>query len=250
MHRFCVPPPLRPGAEVELPEDTARQIARVLRLRPGAAVILFCGDGAEYAAELCAVTPHGVSAVVQDARAPEVELPRPLEVAVAVLKGEKLDWTVQKLTELGAAAILLMETERTVVTAGEERWPRRLERFRRIAREAAEQSGRVRLPEIREPRALAALLAGEQVRLWCDPEAPPGSPAALPASPAAVRLFLGPEGGFSPAETGAAREAGALPVWLGRRVLRAETAAVAAAVVVGRLLEAPERGGQWAVVSG
>lgn len=239
MHRFYVPAECLAGDLAELPADVAQQVTRVLRLRPGAWVILFSGDGSQTEAVLEEVAPRAVTARLLERVTPDVELPAELHVAVAVLKGEKLDWVVQKLTEIGAARISLLRTERTVVAAGEERWPRRLERFRRIAQEAVEQSGRVRLPRIQEPAPLSEFLQRDAAgtRLILDPLAGPDLIAAVqPGAP--VTLLIGPEGGFSPAELDAARGAGFQGVRLGRRVLRAETAAIAASAIAALRLEA------------
>jgi 16S rRNA (uracil1498-N3)-methyltransferase len=233
MHRFYVPPALLDGSSLVLPPETARQALRVLRLRPGHRVVLFSGDGQECEAVLEEVTSGRVSARVECRRTPQVELGCRLHAAVAVLKGEKLDWTVQKLTELGACRISLLLTERTVVTAGEERWPRRVERLRRIAQEAAEQCGRVRLPEIFQPRPLRAFLEDEEgaprLLLHVGAEAPLSAEAA--ACRERVTLLSGPEGGFTQAEAALALGL----VSLGPRVLRAETAAIAAAAVIASL---------------
>ena len=237
-HRFYVPAECLVGEVAELPADVAQQVTRVLRLRSGARVVLFSGDGSQTEAVLEEVAPRVVTARLLERTAPNVELPAELHVAVAVLKGEKLDWVVQKLTEIGAARISLLRTERTVVAAGEERWPRRLERFRRIAQEAVEQSGRVRLPRIQEPVALRKFLQQDPVgtRLILDPLAGKDISAAVqPGIP--VTLLIGPEGGFSAAEVDAAREAGFQGVRLGRRILRAETAAIAAAAIAALRLE-------------
>jgi 16S rRNA (uracil1498-N3)-methyltransferase len=227
MHRFYVPAELLQAEEARLPAGVAAQITRVLRLRPGAALTLFCGDGFQQEAVIQEAGPSGVTVRLMERSAPEVELPCGLHVAVAVLKGEKLDWTVQKVTELGARRISLLRTERTIVSAAEERWPRRLERYRRIAGEAAEQSGRVRVPEILELRRLEAALQGEEgtTRLILDPSAASPLLSLLDPCPESVMVLVGPEGGFTEGEVRAAVKGGAVRARLGRRILRAETAA-------------------------
>jgi 16S rRNA (uracil1498-N3)-methyltransferase len=242
MHRFFVPSDLLLTEEVDLPRQTAQQVVRVLRARSGERVVLFCGDGCEWEAVLEEVTPKSVRARLLERRTPDVELRCRFHAAVAVLKGEKLDWVVQKLTELGASRISLMLTERTVVSAGEERWSRRMERYERITREAAEQCGRVRVPSLHEPRSLARLLSEERdgLRLILDPFCSAPLSAQLGSCPEQVLLLIGPEGGFSPSEVETAREAGVQPVSLGRRVLRAETAAIAAAALVAAADDARE----------
>lgn len=237
-HRFWVPSELLGAREVPLPAETGRQIARVLRLRAGDEITLFCGDGEECAARLREVTAGGVVAEVTSRSRPEVELPCRLHLAVAVLKGEKLEWVVQKATELGAARLSFLRTERTVVEAGAERWQRRRERYERIAREAAEQSGRVRVPEIGDPEPLAqALGGGAEVRCILAPESTRPLLGVLDRQPSGVLLLVGPEGGFTEAELSLAQEAGAARVGLGKRTLRAETAAVAAAALVAAAAE-------------
>jgi 16S rRNA (uracil1498-N3)-methyltransferase len=230
LHRFHVPPPLVGGGRVVLPEGVGRQLIRVLRARVGERVVLFCGDGREHEAELISVTPP--EALVGPCAMPDTELRAPLHVAVALLKGEKLDWVVQKLTELGAARISFLATERTVGLPRGERWERRQERYQRIAVEAAEQSGRVRVPEIGGVTGAADLAAaGAAPAFFLDPEAAAPLGAALRPCPDSALVLVGPEGGFTPAERDAVLAAGGRAVTLGRRVLRAETAAIAAAAV-------------------
>lgn len=237
MHRFFISAELLQSETVTLPPETARQVSRVLRMREGERVVLFCGDGMECEAVLTQVG-SSVVAEVRERRRPEVELGCHLHVAVAVLKGEKLDWVVQKLTELGAGRISFLTTGRTVVEAGSERWSRRSERYARIAREAVEQCGRVRLPEIGEPASLEAVLRGpEERKLFLAPGAEQPLARAVGPETRSVLLLIGPEGGFTDAELRTAVEAGAEAVSLGRRILRAETAALAAAAVVTAQLE-------------
>lgn len=235
MQRFYTPgAEIEPGAELPLTPEASAQVARVLRLRLGARVVLFTGDGREWEGELQTISPSRCTVRVEEARSPQVELSCALHVAVAVLKGEKLDWTVQKLTELGAARISLVQTDRTIVTAGEERWAKRIVRLRRIAEEAAEQSGRVAVPVLREPVRLKDLLqsASEECRLFLDPLASEAMTQALRPCPAEVLVCVGPEGGFTENELERAREAGVRPVRMGARILRAETAAITAAALV------------------
>lgn len=221
------------------PTDIGHQVTRVLRLRAGERVALFCGDGSECEAVLETAASGHVTAHIVERRTPDVELPCELHVGMAVLKGEKLEWAVQKLTELGVSRISFLATERTVVTAESERWSKRLERYRRIAREAAEQCGRVRVPEIHEPVGIAAAIeaSGEAARLFLDPRSSRTALELLRPCPAKVLALIGPEGGFTETEAAAAREAGASAVGLGPRVLRAETAALAVAVLAAAAAE-------------
>jgi 16S rRNA (uracil1498-N3)-methyltransferase len=241
MNRFCVPAENLSREELNLPDEIARQVARVLRLRAGDRIAVFSGDGSEVEATLVEVTSRGVRVRLGERRYPDTALRCAVRVGLAVLKGEKLDWTVQKLTELGVSEIALLNTERTISSAGEERWSRRMERYRRIAREAAEQCGAVHLPELREPVDLARFLEstdGEQPRSILDPRASLSLHARLHPPPARFTLLVGPEGGFTEREVQLATQHDVVPVSLGRRTLRAETAAVAAAAVIAQVGEA------------
>jgi 16S rRNA (uracil1498-N3)-methyltransferase len=231
-HRFFVAAEILREERVRVDGPVAEQVRRVLRLRVGEEIGLFCGDGWEYRVTLVAVGERQLDGKVTERWQPETEPRAAVWLGVAVLKGEKLEWVIQKGTELGLAGILLLQTARTIVTAGAERWEGRRERYRRIAIEAAEQCGRARVPTVDGPvrfaEALAraatfdrALLTHEEsplplARAWA------GSGTGGP-----TLLFVGPEGGFTPEEVAAAEAAGIPAVSLGPRVLRAETAALA-----------------------
>jgi 16S rRNA (uracil1498-N3)-methyltransferase len=207
-------------------------------VRTGEKIVLFCGDGREHEAVLEVISSRDVTARIVGTTTPAVELPCFLHVAVAALKGEKLDWTIQKLTELGVARVTLLETERTVRHAGDERWARRLERYTRIATEAAEQSGRLVVPAVAGPASIEEVLSSSgSPAFFLDPRAERLLTAALRPVPRSILLLVGPEGGFTPAEEERAVEAGAVRVGLGRRTLRAETAAIAAAAVAAMVVE-------------
>jgi len=209
-----------PAAPEVAPEDR-HHLVRVLRLRPGELVVASDGRGGSvrcvYTGARTLLEPLGVLS--------RAERPTPLlTVAFAPVKGERPEWVVQKLTELGVDRIVPLATERVVVRWEGERAERTLERLRRIAREAAAQSRRVWLPEVEEPIDLAALVsAGTPVAL--------GDPDGDPPSLAHPALAIGPEGGWSDAE-----RALRLPtVALSDGVLRAETAAVAAGTLLAAL---------------
>lgn len=253
MHRFFVARETLCGEVVRLPEPVATQVRRVLRLRSGDEIALFCGDGWEHRFTLTAVGAGCVEGRLRERWQPETEPRVSLWLAMALLKGEKPEWVIQKGTELGVSGFLLMETARTIVTAESDRWETRRERYRRVAVEAAEQCGRVRIPTIEGPlsfveavaRAAAfdrALLAHEGGRLHpvrALADCGPGGSAFQPA-PCAVRsvlLLVGPEGGFTPEEVAAAEAAAITSVTLGRRVLRSETAALVLATLTLSLLD-------------
>lgn len=243
--RFFVDFPLAVGQQVELPEALAHQVRRVLRLRPGAALVLLNGDGLEYSVELTALDGQRAVGQVLATRRNGTEPRAAVTLYAAPLKGDHFAYTLQKATEIGAAAFVPVLTARTI--AGEAN-ASKVERWQRIVREAAEQARRGRVPPVRSPMVLAeafrlATAAGPGLILW-EEEARQGLREAIAALPAArgvapaLGVFIGPEGGFSPAEVALAREAGIIPVTLGARILRAETAAaVATALALAALGE-------------
>jgi 16S rRNA (uracil1498-N3)-methyltransferase len=241
-HRFFVAAEVLRAERVRVDGPVAEQVRRVLRLRVGEEIGLFCGDGWEHRVTLVAVGERHLEGEVVERWRPETEPRAAVWLAVAALKGEKLEWVIQKGTELGLAGILLLQTARTIVTAGAERWEGRRERYRRIAVEAAEQCGRARIPAVDGPVRFAdalaraamfdrALLTHEESRL------PLARAWAGSCSGGSALLFVGPEGGFTPEEVAAAEAAGIPAVSLGPRVLRAETAALATVTLALAVLD-------------
>ncbi|MGH8122818.1 MAG: 16S rRNA (uracil(1498)-N(3))-methyltransferase [Rudaea sp.] len=228
---------LQLGTTVLLPEQAGEHVARVLRLQRGSALILFNGDGREYDAQLASVAKHAVSAQVTSARDADCESPLQLTLAQSIARGEKMDWILQKATELGVASIVPLVTERTEVKLDEERAERRVAHWRSVIAGACEQSGRTRLPQIEAPQRLDRWLGGL---------ADDGAPrlALLPEGEVSVRHFIqvekisakdtgvllcvGPEGGFSEQDAALLRHAGFHGLRLGPRILRTETAGLAA----------------------
>ncbi len=242
--------PLQPQAEIELPAEVAHQARDVLRLAPGATLRLLDGVGGEYPAELIEVERKRVTARLgqreEGRREPDVRV----VLCQGMLKAAKFEWVLQKGTELGVAAFVPMLCERAVA-ATEEASESKRRRWERIVIEAVEQCGGSRVPALSAPRPLVHMLANQ----------PPGTIALIPweeesatplhatlramltspseaAHPREVRLFIGPEGGFSAGEVALARRHGAVPVTLGPRILRAETAAVAAVTLALDALDA------------
>lgn len=211
-------------------ESAAAHLLRVLRLGVGDACVLFNGDGRDYEARIVAATKKAAEAQIVSAREVANESPLRITLAQALARGEKMDWILQKATELGVAAIAPILTERTEVRLGGERVDRRLARWRGVVAAACEQCGRARLPEVCDPRPLADWIAlpPRARRLALDPD---GELAArtlpLPGN-APVVLAIGPEGGFSECDLSALRAAGFRGLRLGPRVLRTETAGLAA----------------------
>lgn len=227
------------GTLFSLPEAVARHAIRVLRLRSGDGVVLFDGLGGEFPAELTEVGRHHAVVALGEWRAVEREAGLPLTLIQAVQSAEKMDLTLQKAVELGVSAFQPAASRRSVVRLAGERAERRVEHWRGVAAAACEQCGRNRLPEVAEllsvseaVSALPAAAAGE-LRLIFLPEAEHAL-ASLPP-PSAVTLLVGAEGGLDPVEEQAALAAGFIPVRLGPRVLRTETAGLAALAAIQAL---------------
>ncbi len=226
--RFHFDGQLSTGAEVDLPLRAAHHVG-VLRLRPDDPIALFNGSGGEFECALTRVARDGVRARVIAWRDRERESALRVTLAQGLSSGDRMDLVLQKATELGACAIQPLASERSVVRLSEERADRRLAHWRNLVAAACEQCGRNRLPEVRPVATLGEFLAaveeGSQ-RLLLSPSATLRL-RDLPQA-AAVTLLVGPEGGLSEAEEEQAAQAGFAAVGLGPRVLRTETAPIAA----------------------
>jgi 16S rRNA (uracil1498-N3)-methyltransferase len=236
--RFYCPVPLHEGLCVDLPENAARHAGKVLRLRAGDELILFNGCGGEYAARIAAVERQRVSVDVLEWRALECESPLPITLVQALQAGEKMDLTVQKAVELGVARIVPFFSQRGVVRLEGERAVRRVEHWRGVAVAACEQCGRNRVPEVASLVALQRWLeqsdaAAAGVRLILVPGAPQTlADLPLPAAGSPLELLIGAEGGLTAEEIQGAVQAGFVPIRLGPRVLRTETAGLAAIAAI------------------
>ncbi len=219
LHRFFVAPALAQGERFPLPVTIERQVRSVLRLGDGDRIVLLTGDGGEATCRL-----EGGACIVESRRSSAGEPAHRLTIVQALLKGDALEGVVREGTELGVASFRLIVTERCVAR---DLSPRKLERLRTIAREAAEQSERGRIPEVAAPAQLADVLERGTVMLA---EREDGVRLGDFASPA--RVVIGPEGGFSDGELAAARDAGARLAGLGPRILRSRTVACAVAAVI------------------
>lgn len=229
--RVPVDAPLAPGARVALPEEAAAHLQRVLRLQAGDACVLFNGDGNDYEARLVAAGKRGQEADIVAVR-PAAAGESPLRIALlqGIARGEKMDWILQKATELGVAAILPVSSERSEVRLDAARAAKRLAHWRGIVASACGQSGRGVLPPVSAPLPLAQALAESalpQARYLLDPEAA-ASIATMAAPGAACVLAVGPEGGWSPRDRAQLEGAGFAGLRLGPRILRTETAGIAA----------------------
>jgi 16S rRNA (uracil1498-N3)-methyltransferase len=233
--RIYVDLPLEPDARLELPAAQARHISQVLRLPPDAPLVLFNGDGQDYPAHLTRADRNGASVLVGPPGSPEPLAPLDIHLAIGVSKGERMDYALQKSVELGVGRITPLFTERSQVRLSGPRLERRLDHWRGILIAACEQSGRRRLAHLATAEAYSDWLAGHTGGgLLLDPEAPRPL-TALPAPGAAVTLLIGPEGGLSPCERASACALGFDGVSLGPRILRTETAPLAAIAVIQAL---------------
>ena len=234
--RVYVDAALEPGASLTLTGGTAGHLTRVLRLRPKAALILFNGRGGEYAASIERVQRSEVTVAVGAHESIERESPFPLTLAQGVSRGERMDLVVQKATELGVARLVPVLTERSIVRLDEEQSDRKSSHWRAVAIAACEQCGRNRLPEVALPMQLREFLrqpAEDSVRLLLSPSATRRI-EDVPRPASGVTVLIGPEGGLSDAEQEDALAAGFTAVNLGPRVLRTETAAIAALTLLQR----------------
>ena len=238
MPRFYCPAPLAKGQSLALPAGAARHV-QVLRLQPGAAITLFNGQGGEFEAAVEQMGRSDVRVQVGAHLPLEREAPREVHLAVGMPANERMDWLVEKATELGAVGIQPLVAERSVLKLNSERAEKKRAHWQGVAIAACEQCGRNRVPEIHEVIDMARWLAlpqGQQLRLVLSlsPQARPLAEAAAGSAP--VLVLSGPEGGLTAQEEQAALAQGFQPASLGARVLRAETAplAVLAALTLGR----------------
>ena len=223
--------PLPVDAQVALPESAAAHLVRVLRLREGDECVLFNGDGNDYRARIASAGKREVVAQVLSSSPVDNESPLRITLVQGIARGEKMDLILQKATELGVAGFIPVLAERTEVKLDAERTDKRMAHWRSVIVSACEQSGRARVPELAPPVALGQLatqLADDAVKLTLDPLG--DSTLATLAAPVAgsVVIAIGPEGGWSPRDREILRTAGFAGLQLGPRILRTETAGLAA----------------------
>lgn len=231
--RFHVRGPLGNGSEIRLSAEAAHHAVRVLRLGVGEPVVLFDGHGGEFEARITRMERGEVSVKTGAHRDVERESRLHIVLVQGLSSGDRMDITLQKAVELGVASIQPVATERSVVKLKDERAQRRMEHWRNLVVSACEQCGRNRVPEVLPlldlPDWLAQLtvpVQGDETRLLLSPAAE--QPLKELAPPARMMLLIGPEGGLSAVEARLAQSRGFVPVRLGPRILRTETAALAA----------------------
>lgn len=238
--RFYCPELAENTRELELPEAAAHHAARTLRLAVGDGVALFDGRGGEARGAITAITRRAVLVGNLAWRGRDGDPRLSIVLAQALCAQDKMDWIVQKAVELGVAAIQPLAAERSVARLSAERAHKRAQHWHGVAAAACEQCGRNRLPEIFPPQPLAGWLhalgdtGAGSARLAFLPHAQ-APLTQLPTPGARLTLLVGPEGGFTAGELGDAARAGFTPVRLGPRVLRTETAAIAALAAVQTL---------------
>lgn len=227
--RIFTPQPLQTGQTILLASAPSRHLRKVLRLQPGALLTLFNGEGDEWQATLTGEVDGCAQCEIDERRAVSCESPLSVTLVQGISRGERMDYTLQKAVELGVSAIQPVFTERTVVKLKGERLDKRATHWHGVMVAACEQSGRNRVPVLQPALSLSTVLAQPataETRLLLNPLAKQRLATLSPANQLA--LLIGPEGGLSEAEIAAAEHAGFIGMQLGPRVLRTETAGVAA----------------------
>jgi 16S rRNA (uracil1498-N3)-methyltransferase len=235
MPRFYSASPLLPGSTVDLPEAVAHHL-HVVRQQPGDALVLFNGDGGQVRARLVEVGKRRATAEVLAHEAVDAELPFRVTLAQGLPEGSKMDWIVEKAVELGVTAVQPLAARRSVVKLTGERADKRLAHWQAVVVSASEQCGRNRLADVAPLEEFGRWIgqpAGAAVRILLSPRADASlAQWTRVTAPCDVVLLVGPEGGFSAEEEDAAIAAGALPLSMGPRVLRTETAGLAALAIL------------------
>jgi len=235
MPRFYCPAPLATGLSLDLPSGAARHV-QVLRMQPGDGITLFNGEGGEFAATVTRMGRSDVQVSVGAHVALEREAGRAVHLLAGITANDRMDWLVEKATELGVASITPLVAERSVLKLKGERADKKLAHWQSVAVAAAEQCGRNRVPTVHAAVTLVEWLKqaapGERWVLSLSEGTRALADMASMASTSPVTVLSGPEGGLSPAEEAAALTAGFVPVTLGPRVLRAETAPLAVLAVL------------------
>jgi 16S rRNA (uracil1498-N3)-methyltransferase len=236
MPRFHCPLHLQTGADMALPEGAARHV-QVLRMQPGMAVTLFNGQGGEYEATITHMGKRDVRVLIGSHQAIEREPQRHVHLAVGMPANDRMDWLVEKATELGVTRITPLITQRTVLRLSGERADKKRTHWQDIAAAACEQCGRNRVPIIDAPVTFSDWLASSDANhasntdkaRWVLSLHPHSQSLSTQTTwPTQATVLNGPEGGLTDDEDQAARDAGFAPITLGNRILRAETAALAA----------------------
>jgi 16S rRNA (uracil1498-N3)-methyltransferase len=230
--RLYTPASLATGKLIELDDDNGHYVRTVLRLKKDDPIILFNGHGGEYLSTVAEVSRKAVLIAIGQWSDRSLESPLQVILGLGISRGDRMDLTVQKAVELGVNHITPLLTERCVVQFKGEKKPQRLLHWQKIVQHAAEQSGRTALPALPEVERLQDWVSGQQgLKVFLDPYA---EATLMDLKPEAMKVTLltGPEGGFSSHERDIAQASGFIPVRLGARILRTETASIAALAAV------------------
>lgn len=236
--RLYVSDQLQPGKELQLREEQARYVGRALRLRSGDALTIFNGKDGEFEAIVATISKFSVTVTLGERRDSAAESPLKVHLVQGISRGDRMDFIVQKATELGVKRISPVLTEYGVIKLDATRAGKRRDHWRKVAESACEQSGRIRPPLIDVPMPLNSWFGNKTEDADIDLILQPGVATTLTSIAAPktkVCILIGPEGGFSPAEGENAAIAGFAAVSLGPRILRTETAALAALAIVQSL---------------
>ena len=228
LSRLYVDAPLNVGGRIELDDDAAHYVRTVLRLKTGDAIVLFNGQGGEYPSRFSEVSRKNVRVEIEQFDARDVESPLRVNLGMGISRGDRMDWAVQKAVELGVTSLTPLMTERCVTKLTDAKKIQRWQHWQHIVQHAAEQSGRTRVPQLGDiTDYLDWVDKQDGLKLFFDPHATQ-SLADLTPNDQRVTLLSGPEGGFSDAEREIAKAAGFVPVRMGARILRTETAVLSA----------------------
>ena len=231
VNRCFVEQPLDVGLQLRLPDSAATHLVRVLRAGAGDRCVLFNGDGHDYQAHIVVAGKREVLVAIDAVTAVDTESPLRIVLVQALARGEKMDLILQKATELGVAGFIPVASERSEVRLDADRVDKRVGHWRSVVAAACEQCGRAVLPPVAAPVPLAAAMQAlpvDSTRLLLDPEAAQGASQLSLRGSDPVILAIGPEGGWSPRDRDALRSGGFAGVRLGPRILRTETAGLAA----------------------
>jgi 16S rRNA (uracil1498-N3)-methyltransferase len=233
--RLYISLPLNVGQSIQLDEDSAHYLRTVLRLRESTELILFNGQSGEYCAVLEEVSRKTVRVKILHWLPREAESPLNIHFGLGISRGDRMDWAVQKAVELGVNAITPLDTARCNVVLKADKESQKIQHWQKIIQHACEQSGRCIVPPLNPVASLEIWLTKQQgLKVFLDPYATQTLNQLQPEQNL-VTLLSGPEGGFTEAERNMAKQAGFIPVSLGKRILRTETAALAALAAVQML---------------
>ncbi len=233
--RLYLPLPVQSGQFLELDEDSGHYLRTVLRLKKGDGVVVFNGDGCEYVSVIETIGRKSVCLSVGTRHERTVESPLAVMLGLGIARGDKMDWSVQKAVELGVTTITPVLTERCVMQLSAEKKGQRWQHWQKIVQHATEQCGRTVLPDLKPIEPLQHWLCRQPgLKVFLDPYA---NSALADFSPVdrSITVLVGPEGGFASHERELAKAAGFNPVRMGGRILRTETAAIAALAAVQAL---------------